>query len=632
MPSSTQSHIKHIIQWLAGSVAATITIIIPSEHLYTGYNYQTEITQAKANYIAEDLSQFVFKNPETWTYQDHRFSQSIEKYTNPELEKSSLILGINEIIYTNGTQLKTPTITISEYIYDANKAVASIQIQVSMRPILIETMYNGFIALLFGIIIYLTLYLMPMKALTSAINKLNETQTALQKEIADKEQALQEAHEMGQKLHEMAMHDSLTGLPNRTMYQDRLTQALSLAERQKTILAVVMIDLNRFKEINDSLGHHIGDSLLIEIAKRLDFSLRKCDTVARLGGDEFALVLHINDHKNAIDLCNKITQTIKTPVNIKQNKIQIQSSASCGIAYYPDDGIEAAHLLQKADIAMYAAKKTSTNISVYHQKLDTNTPEKLRLVNDLNQAISNNELFLVYQPKIDLNTLLATGVEALLRWQHPEDGLISPAAFIPLAEGSEIIHPLTDWVINTALEQQQKWKSSGINLVVSINVSGRNLRDDNFHKNISNAITKWGNKPEDIILEITESAMIDNPEHALTILQEISNQGIRLSIDDFGTGHASLVQLKTFPFDELKIDRSFVKDMITDAHDAAIVRSAIALAKSLNMTTVAEGIEDERMIELLKEMQCDMAQGFYFCKPKLSSEIVECINTNKTQS
>lgn len=606
-----------------------ITILIPSERLYTGYTHLTETLQNKAHYIAEDLSEFVFKNPDTWVYQEHRFTERIEKYIDAELEKTSLTLSDNEVIYSTNIDLEPPSVIISDFVYDTNKTVATIQIQASLRPLLIGVFYSALIAILIGAAVYLTLYMLPMRALNSALYDLDEAQNALRKEVADKEKALQEAHEMGQKLHEMAMHDALTGLPNRSMYHDRLSQALLLAERQQSIVAVVMIDLNRFKDVNDSLGHHVGDSLLIELAQRLRNVFRKSDTVARLGGDEFALVLHISTQDVAITLCEKLSQTIKTPVNLKQQKLEINTSASCGIAYYPDDGIDSSHLLQKADIAMYAAKKSSNNIAVYNKNLETNTPERLRLANQMRQAITNNEFFLVYQPKIDLDTLKIKGVEALLRWQHPQDGLVSPGVFIPLAEKSDVIHPLTDWVICTALEQQHNWKKSGINLELSINISGKNLRDKNFHHNFALALDKWSINPTDIILELTESTMIDDPEHALTILQEISHQGIRLSIDDFGTGHASLIQLKNFPFNELKIDRSFVKDMVTDTHDAAIVRAAIALAKSLDMMTVAEGIEDERIIDMLNEMDCDLAQGFYFCKPLPSDELIDWINQNQ---
>ena len=626
MHIESESNLRKTLQSLAGSIAFLVAIFIPVEHLYTGYTYLTETSQFKARYVANDLSEFVFSNPDTWSYQEHRYSAIIEKYADFNKDVISLLDNSNEVIYSTNNNVEPPTLRVTETIYDASKVVADLHIEVSFKPLLIETVYTSLASLILGIIIFLTLYLLPIRALNSALDKLKDSRSTLEAEIKDKEKALQEAHEMGQKLHQMAMHDSLTGLPNRSMFKDRLSQALLLAERQKLILAVVMIDLNRFKEVNDSLGHHAGDSLLLEIANRIQSSTRKCDTVARLGGDEFALILHVDNKNNAIDICSKLSDVIKTSVWLDQLKLEVDASASFGIAYYPEDSAEPAALLQKADIAMYVAKKTSNNISIYDKNKDTNSPEKLQLINQMNQAISKNELFLVYQPKVNLQTSKTIGVEALVRWQHPENGLINPGLFIPLAETSEFIHPLTEWVIDTALKEQSNWRKIGVDLDISVNISAKNLRDDKLQHKISTMIKKWDSNPNSIILEITESAMIENPERAQAILQEISEQGIRLSIDDFGTGHASLIQLKTFPFNELKIDRSFIKDMIIDTNDAAIVRSAIALSKSLNMTTVAEGIEDERIINLLKEMDCDLAQGFFLCKPLTSKNLITWLN------
>ncbi len=543
---------KQIIQWIAGTIAVIITLIIPAVYFYANHDSLEDKSRVIGSYVASDLSEYVFLNSNTWEYQEARIASIIERQIDIDIYKIFLKTSEDNVLYTNEPPIKKPFLSISEPVYDAGTIVATLELHTSLEPIFLNSLVFFCVAIAIGLIIYFTLYRVPMNALDNATKHLRDAQEELREEVLSKERALKNAHDLSIRLRELAMHDILTGLPNRSMYNDRLSQALLMANRQKSLLAVVMMDLNRFKDINDSLGHHIGDEVLIQVADRLVSSLRKTDTVARLGGDEFALVLHINGKENAINVCGHLSHILTAPIDLQDHGIQLTTAGSFGIAYFPDDGVDSSTLLQRADIAMYAAKKTSTNITVYDEKIDTHSAEKMRLINDLGQAIVNGELYLVYQPKISFATNQVIGVEALIRWQHPIDGFVSPGAFIPLAEEQEVIHPLTEWVIETALEQLHNWLKDDIKLQVSINISGMNLRDNILHHKIAIAMTKWQTDPGSLILEVTESAMIDNPENAVMILKELGDQGIKLSIDDFGTGHASLSQLKSFSFDELK--------------------------------------------------------------------------------
>ena len=351
------------------------------------------------------------------------------------------------------------------------------------------------------------------------------------------------------------------------------------------------------------------------MARRAADTLRQSDIIARLGGDEFAMVVSISEPADSENICHNVLEAIRKPFLIEKLQLQINAGGSCGIAVYPQHGENTETLLQKADIAMYAAKKSASNIAVFDTSMDQNTPERLRLIHQLHSAMNNNELLLMFQPKVDLKTQRLCGGEALIRWNHPDSGLIPPADFLPWAEESEVIHPLTQWVINKALEVHRHWRDAGILIDLCINISASNLRDRQFDKKVISAIERWDMPADQLILEVTENAMIDNTLEAQKILNRLKDYGIRLAIDDFGTGHASLIQLKNFPFSELKIDRSFVTNMISDSNDAAIVNSATALAKSLHMTTTAEGIEDNDTLALLKLMGCHQAQGFLISPP-----------------
>lgn len=414
-------------------------------------------------------------------------------------------------------------------------------------------------------------------------------------------------------LEHQALHDALTGLPNRVLLQDRLHQAISTARRNNTSCALFVMDLDRFKEINDTLGHHIGDRVLVEISTRLLELLRSNDTVARLGGDEFSLVLPDANKFDALAIAEKILGSLDKPISIDNHHLYL--GISVGIALFPEHGGDDQVLLQRADIAMYSAKRGNSGYAVYESSQDPNSLNRLRLVNDLRTAIQENALELHYQPIINLHTRDVVGAEALLRWTHPEFGAVAPIESIQLAEQTGLIRPLTNWVLSTAVKDFAGLYASGFTTGLSINLSAWNLQDIDLFENIENILAQSLMKPERLHLEITESVMMADATRARNVLRAFENLGVHLSIDDFGTGFSSLAYLKQLPVSQLKIDKSFVLDMVEDENDAAIVHSIIELAHNLGLGVTAEGVETKENLDMLIDMGCDMVQGFYLCKP-----------------
>lgn len=415
-------------------------------------------------------------------------------------------------------------------------------------------------------------------------------------------------------LQEQALHDVLTRLPNRTLLIDRVEQAILVSRRTKIPVALMIMDLDGFKDVNDTIGHHAGDLMLQQVAKRLRDEIRESDTVARLGGDEFAFVLPTaGDPDAATRVGRKLLKSLEQPFTLEDQRVEI--GASLGIAIFPDHGADATTLMRHADAAMYFAKRTGRGTAIYTSELDQNSSSALALSAELREAIEHEQLRIYYQPKVHLRTGLVTRVEALVRWRHPKRGLILPDQFIPLAERTGLIKPLTDWVLNAALRQCHKWQSSGLPIHIAVNLSTKTLQEHFLPQTVAALLEKWQVPPRSLKLEITESSIMADPPHVLAILSLLQTLGVRLSLDDFGTGYSSLMHLRQLPVDEIKIDKSFVMGMSTSASDAAIVRAIIDLAHNLGRQVVAEGVDDERTCRTLAELGCDLAQGYCLSRP-----------------
>ncbi|TME36181.1 MAG: EAL domain-containing protein [Chloroflexi bacterium] len=414
-------------------------------------------------------------------------------------------------------------------------------------------------------------------------------------------------------LEHQALHDALTDLPNRVLLHDRLQQAIRAADRNTTSVALLVMDLDRFKEVNDTFGHHTGDQLLEQLGQRLGSVLRASDTIARLGGDEFAVLLPTAALDEAQQIADRLLQVLEQPFTL--GGLQLEIDASIGIALSPDHGHDADTLLRRADVAMYVAKRGNVGHAVYTADQDQHSPMRLAMVSELRRAIDQNELSLYFQPKVSLAAGSVTCAEALVRWQHPRHGLLGPDLFVPIAEQTGLIRPLARWVLDAALRQCSRWRHQGLDLAVAVNLSMRNLHDPEVVDTIRQLLTRWGIPPSRLVVEITESSLMADAERAMDVLGRLRAMGVGISIDDFGTGYSSLAYLKRLPVDELKIDKSFVAHIASDDNDAAIVRSTIGLAHDLGLAVVAEGIEDEVTWDYLAGLGCDVAQGYFISRP-----------------
>ena len=423
-----------------------------------------------------------------------------------------------------------------------------------------------------------------------------------------------------------ALHDALTDLPNRTLLFDRIERAVTAARRTEGVTAVLLLDLDHFKEVNDTLGHHNGDLLLQEVATRFSSVLRAADTLARLGGDEFAVLLPaVEDGTAAADVAHRLTDCLRDPITIEGLSVSV--GVSIGIALAPEHADSPQLLLQRADVAMYAAKGSRTGIADYAVELDTYSPDRLTLLAELREAIERNQLLLHYQPKSDVFTGELLGVEALVRWQHPTRGLIPPDTFVPLAEHSGLIDELTAWVLDRALRSGAEWRADGADLTVSVNVSVRNLADPNFPDKVSASLLRHSTPAGRLVLEITETSLMADPDTALDVLRRLKSLGVKLSIDDYGSGYSSLAYIQQLPVDELKIDRGFVRQLGDNERDQAIVRSTIELGRNLGLRVVAEGVENAVAWNALSDLRCDELQGYYLCRPLPAEELLRWLST-----
>jgi len=419
-----------------------------------------------------------------------------------------------------------------------------------------------------------------------------------------------------------ATHDSLTGLPNRTLFFDRVQQAIAFSKRSGESVGMIMMDVDRFKEINDTLGHHFGDQLLIEIGRRLERTLRESDTVARLGGDEYAIKFTAPTQKHATEVATRVRTAFDAPFVL--GDVSIEVNASLGIALYPVHADDGDTLMKRADIAMYDAKRNHSGFAIYEAGRDEHSLRRLTLMMELRQAIARDELELYFQPKIDVVSERVVHVEALVRWNHAVHGIMRPDEFIPLAEQAGNIGLITKWVVRKAIMQCAAWQRDGVELAVAVNLSALDLLDSELPTLISGLLAEAGLAPSRLVLEITESAVMKDAAYALKVLRDLKHRGVSLAIDDFGTGYSSLAHLKRLPVDELKIDKSFVQNLTESAtDDLVIVRSTIELGHNMGLIVIAEGVETPESWAILKRLGCDMAQGYYMSPPLPAAKLGE---------
>lgn len=466
--------------------------------------------------------------------------------------------------------------------------------------------------------VYVKLYAYPIK------NSLGRVVRAIEmsKDITDFKKAEDE-------IHQLAYYDSLTRLPNRILLLDRLDQVIARANRDGLKVAVLLLDVDQFKRVNDTFGHTSGDMLLKVLAERLSGIARKSDTVARLGGDEFVLVLSaVPSEQNITNVAEKILEILSAPMELDGH--EVFSGCSIGISVFPGDGEDADTLLKNADTAMYQAKEQGrNNYQFFSKEMNVSVAEKMALDTSLRRALERDEFFLLYQPQVDLKTSRLIGMEALLRWQHPSLGLLKPDRFIPLAEESGLILPIGEWVLRTACAHNKAWQDSGLApLRVAVNLSSRQFRQQGFIEMVRDILEDTGLSPLYLELELTESTIMTNDDQTTMLLHRLKGMGINLAIDDFGTGHSSLSYLTHFPIDRLKIDKSFIRDINTNPDHKAITEAIIAMAKSLGMEVIAEGVERKDQLRHLAGRRCDAIQGFYLSHPLSVGDFTSLMKTD----
>jgi len=505
------------------------------------------------------------------------------------------------------------------YDYKLGEIRGLLNIKINEREFF-SAMYSDFRETLISVLFLYIIFLIVIYILIKKMHAKDEQYTKqLETDIATKTYEIQKQKDI---LYDQAHHDALTGLPNRALFSDRLKHGIEQAKRHKTEIALFFIDLDRFKQINDSLGHQVGDRVLIAVAERLKAKIRKEDTLARLGGDEFTIIIEdMEEIQDVSHLAQKILEVLTQPIHIEDHPLYI--SCSIGISLYPQDGTDADNLIKYADTAMYKAKgKGRNNFQFYSSEMTALALERVVMETNLRQALKKEEFLLYYQSQIDANSGELTGMEALIRWQHPVLGLVPPVKFISLAEETGLIVEIGRWVMKTAMKQVSKWYKEGLNPgVLAINLSMRELGSTDFIQLLQESMADIGFKPEWLEFEITEGQVMINPEEAIIKLEQISHMDIKIVIDNFGTGYSSLAYLKRLPIDKLKIDQSFVNGIPEDTEDIAIVKAIIALAKSFGLVLVAEGVETDAQKEFLVACGCENLQGHYYCKSMPADEI-----------
>ncbi len=508
-------------------------------------------------------------------------------------------------------------------------AEKSLQVRIIL---LLTALGTTVVTALVALLLLRTTVLRPLAQLAEQLRRIRQDEDALGEPVAVQGNAemrelaggfnamTTRLKELYQSLEHMAYTDPLTQLPNRALFVDRLQQAVLHARRDNRPFALFIMDLDRFKDINDTLGHQVGDQLLTQVAQRLRTKLRESDTVARLGGDEFAVLLPNVSHRYAGMAARMLLQALRIPFEFAEQRLDV--AASIGVALYPEHGVDANVLIQRADVAMYSAKQTHAGHAFYEARLDEHNPGRLLLMSELRRAVEQEQFILHYQPVISLATGRVVRIEALMRWQHPREGLMMPDAFVPLLEQCGLIRALTPWLVNDALTFAHQLHHENLGVTLAINLSGRDLQDSFLADTLAEQLAAHQVEPRWLELELTESAVMEDPERAHDLLQQLADMGIKIAIDDFGTGYSSLAYLKKLPVSAIKIDKSFVMGMPRSENDATIVRTSIDLAHNLGLQVIAEGVETDDLLHRLTELGCDAAQGFYISRPLAADELV----------
>jgi diguanylate cyclase (GGDEF)-like protein len=513
----------------------------------------------------------------------------------------AIVIAAGTFFLVNGT-LTNIAIALSEHIPIAKNLGLDVRFQGFIDAILLGLSPIVVVAAQTNLLL-VPLLTLPMAAVARSA-----------KAALEKEELIDQLRFRAAENEHQALHDALTGLPNRTLFRDRLQQSIRAAKRDNGCVGVMIMDLDRFKEINDTLGHHNGDLVLQQVGSRLRETLRESDTIARLGGDEFAVLTpDVSGSNYAMLTASKILKSLERVFTVGDLALDI--GASIGVAVFPHDGEDADELIQRSDVAMYAAKQNHAGFAQYSPGQNKYSPERLALVGELRQAFEEDELVNLYQPKARLADGFVTGVEALVRWRHPRHGLMAPSKFIPLAEHTGLIRPLTLNVLGRALWDLHEWDKIGLRLSVSVNLSVQNLLDSRLANEVSRLLEKWNIAPPRLELEITESSIMADPTRAMAVLTELSQMGIGLAIDDFGTGYSSLAYLKQLPVQAIKIDKSFVTGMTRNENDAVIVRSTVDLGRNLGLEVIAEGVETQEIWDALVGLDTSVAQGFFLGRP-----------------
>lgn len=625
----TYADLASVVKAVAGTIALIVFIAIPSGYFWIASEYESAALRMEASRGADVVSEIIYANPDLWKFNEHRLVGALKQILSRSSTHHTVITDMQgNTVAVLSADLQAPVLSAGIELTDGEKIVGKITVTESMRPLLLDTAFSGLFSALLALAIYFVLKILPLRALTTVIVRLDDSQQLLRKEIQAKGLALSEAKNVGVAMRHQALHDALTNLPNRTLFHDRLRQAISIARRNRKMLALMMLDLDQFKAINDTLGHQAGDMVLQQVGTRLQQTLRGSDTIARLGGDEFAILLAlVHGQEEAVITAQRILETIQQPLVIENQALHV--GASLGIALFPEHGDDPQSLLRCADVAMYSAKRAQSGFEFYNVEHDAINARKIALHNDLRVAIEENQLVLYYQPKVDLVSNRVCSVEALVRWQHPVNGLIFPDEFIPIAEQGGLIRKMTCAVLRMALQQATDWQAKGRALPIAINISGMDLQDPTFSEQVIKIMGEYTVSPMLIEMEITETALMEDPLSAIGTLQSLRDIGIVVSIDDFGTGYSSMAYLKKLVVSKIKVDKSFVMDMINSPSDMVIVRSTIDLAHNLGMSVVAEGVETEEIMEQLKLLGCDVAQGYHMSRPIPAEKMNEWLEQSR---